>query len=364
MQDQDFREDPSYDEAAHIESGHEDTPIDSTEPYEPPRIPVGLPHVVQFVEGSLWHMPRTVRDVGEKMSRYADRYGHLSIAIPFLCEITGLGSKNTVEHAIHVMESMRVLKKHPNKGGKDRKSNSYTFLGEDREWHPLPAERRGTDPWIALSKSRRENEELRAELEAMKARMALLTNGHSEVTDGEEPDAAASYESAESAGAHEAIGHSTVTDGERPVASRTGARSYENGDSKGSTGESGAIGHSEVTDGNDGPDYLARRARVQPLVMEFREHFSRSFTRGTDRAVHYFSETAEREQELLAQVETLRADREAAATASNAPPEAEEPPPSGRRVVESCPDCGTPFPTIDGAEYCPECTDRHKRGGG
>ena len=370
MQDHDpqFREDPYSGAAGSTENGHADIPLDSTEPYEPPRIPVGLPHVVQFVEGSLWHLPATIQNVGTKMSRYSDRHGQVSIAVPFLCEISGLGSKNTAEHAIHVMESLGVLKKHPGKGGNDRRSNSYTFLGAEREWRPLPAERRGTDPWIALSRSRRAYEDLRAEYENLRAenedlnaRLALLANGHAEVTDGQESTGADSYESAESDRTRGPIGHSAVTDGEGSTAPEIASHSYEIQDSNDSAEESGAIGHSKVTDGSGGREYLARHQRVEQLVLEHRDHYHRSFRGGIPSAVHYFSETPDREQELLLQTDTLRADREAEASRAG-PPAGPAETPSGRRGVEYCPDCGNPYTTHHGAEYCPECTDRRNRG--
>ena len=364
MQSQDFREDPSSAEGVLSEDGHDDTLVESTRPFEPPRIPVGLPHVVQFVEGSLYHLPQTIQNVGSKMSRYADKDGVASIALPFLCEVAGLGSKNTAEHCIHVMASMGVLEKHPGKGGKDRKSNSYTFLGAGRDWRPLPAERRGTDPWIALSQSRRENETLRAELEEIKAQMALLTNGHSPVTDGEGPSATNSYESEDSSGNGGANGHSGVTDGQEANTPETASHSYETPDVDISPGESGAIGHSKVTDGLvDGHAYLARRARVEKLVLDHQNHYRRSFRGGVPSAVHYFSQTPETEQELLLQVDTLTADQAAEASAES-PPQDPEQTPSVRRGVEYCPDCGNPYTTHDGAEYCPECTEHRNRGGG
>ena len=333
MQIPDFSEDPSSVVAVLSENGHDDTSVDSTEPYVPPRIPLGLPHVVHFVEASLWHMPQTIRTVGERMSRYADKDGVVSISLPFLCEIAGLGSKNTAEHAITVMASMGVLAKHPGKGGKDRKSNRYTFLGEERNWRHLPAERRGTDPWIALSKSRRENEALRAENKALKAKMALLTTGHSAVTNGE---------------------GSTEPDG------------YE---SEGSPGTDEAIGHSAVTDGSDeGQQYLARRGRVEALVMEHRGYYDRRFRGGVLSAVHHFSLNSENEDDLLRQVNVLRAGQEpgpsgagAAQEAGRAPPREETLTESGRREVEYCPDCGSPYTTFNGEERCPDCTGRRRR---
>ena len=56
----------------------------------------------------------------------------------------------------------------------------------ERNWKPLPTERPGTDPWIALAQARRENEELRAEIARLKNGGAI---GHSGVTDGEGAEA-------------------------------------------------------------------------------------------------------------------------------------------------------------------------------
>ena len=368
MQIPDFSEDPSSAEAILSENGQDDTSVDSTEPYVPPRIPLGLPHVVHFVEASLWHMPQTIRTVGERMSRYADKDGVVSISLPFLCEIAGLGSKNTAEHAIKVMASMGVLAKHPGKGGKDRKSNTYTFLGEERNWRHLPAERRGTDPWIALSKSRRENEALRAENKALKAQMALLTIGHSAVTDGEgstEPDG---YESEGSPRTDEAIRHSGVPDGLGAPTQETASHSYENENSGSSLGEYGAISHSKVTDGPDtGQEYLSRRARVEALAMAHRGYYDRSFDRrGVLGAIEFFSRSAGNEQELLRQAAILDAGQDPARTSGEAPPPAQGPAPpvnreTGRREVEFCPDCSSPYTTFNGEVRCPGCTGRRRR---
>ena len=179
-------QDPSADSPAPYGNGTAGTTVAATEPYVHPTIPLGLPHVVQFVEASLCHLPMSVRFVGDRMSRYANAKGVVSMAVPFICQITGLGSKNTAEHHIRLMESMGVLEKRPGKGGKDRKSNTYIFLGQQRNWRPLPTERPGTDPWIALAQARRENEELRAEIARLKSDWAI---GHSGVTDGEEAEA-------------------------------------------------------------------------------------------------------------------------------------------------------------------------------
>ena len=441
MQDRSTYPDPSSDAPAAYGNSATATPAASAEPYVHPTIPLGLPHVVNFVEASMHHLPMSVRFVGDRMSRYANAQGVVSMAVPFICQITGLGSKNTAEHHIRLMESLGVLEKRPGKGGKDRKSNTYVFLGEQRKWKPLPTERPGTDPWIALAQARRENEELRAEIARLKnggaVSHSIVTDGHGAeapdptphsyentgigasieddgaighygVTDGQEAETpeptSRSYENPDSSASTEddgAIGHSEVTDGQEDEAPSPSSRSYENPDSNASTEDDGAISHSRVTDGpaetlpqeeshsreapdsepsptpreatghsevtgepDEGQQYLARRARVEKLVMEFRDHYARSFRGGVPSAVHHFSLSPNNEQDLLMQVETLRADREATASRPNAPPETEDPAPSGRSGVGSCPDCDRPFTTHDGAEYCPDCTDRQRRGGG
>ena len=421
------------------------TPVDTTEPYVHPTIPLGLPHVVQFVEASIHHLPMSVRFVGDRMSRYANATGVVSMAIPFICQITGLGSKNTAEHHIRLMESMGILEKKPGKGGKDRKSNTYIFLGEQRNWKPLPTERPGTDPWIALAQARRENEELRAEIAWLKNGGAI---GHSGVTDGEEAKAtqptSRSYETADysaSTDPHGAIGHSGVTDGEEAEATQPTYHSYETADYSASTDPHGAISHSGVTDGeeaeapsptyhsyetadysastdphgaishsgvtdgsgqtpphesshsqeapdsepssatreatghsavtngsDEGQEYLARRARVEVLVMEQQSYYDRSFRGGVLSAIHHFSLNSENEGELLRQVTVLRAGQKPGSSRAGAARGADRPPPreeplteSGRREVEYCPDCTSPYTTFNGEERCPDCTDLRRR---
>ena len=386
-------------------NGVADTPLAATEPYVHPTIPLGLPHVVQFVEASIHHLPMSVRFVGDRMSRYANATGVVSMAIPFICQITGLGSKNTAEHHIRLMESMGILEKKPRKGGKDRKSNTYIFLGEQRNWKPLPTERPGTDPWIALAQARRENEELRAEIAWLKNGGAI---GHSGVTDGEEAKAtqptSRSYETADysaSTDPHGAIGHSGVTDGEEAEATQPTYHSYETADYSASTDPHGAISHSGVTDGeeaeapsptyhsyetadysastdphgaishsgvtdgsgqtpphesshsqeapdsepssatreatghsavtngsDEGQEYLARRARVEVLVMEQQSYYDRSFRGGVLSAIHHFSLNSENEGELLRQVTVLRAGQKPGSSRAGAARGADRPPPA------------------------------------
>ena len=324
---------PSADSPDGHDNGAVATPVETTEPYVHPTIPLGLPHVVQFVEASMHHLPMSVRFVGDRMSRYANANGVVSIAIPFICQITGLGSKNTAEHHIRLMESMGVLEKRPGKGGKDRKSNTYVFLGEQRNWKPLPTERPGTDPWIALAQARRENEELRAVIARLMNGGAI---GHSGVTDGEGAEAPEpafhSYEMSDfstSTEPHGAIGHSEVTDGSEETTPSATPPGHEAPDSESTTHN--PIGHSAVTGGSDdGQEYLPRRARVEALVKEHRSYYDRSFRGGILSAVHHFSLNSENEQELLRQVSVLRAGQEPSPSGASAAQEPERPtPPRG-----------------------------------
>ena len=407
MQGHDAYPDPSAGSSVAYDNGVVNTPVAASEPYVHPTIPLGLPHVVQFVEASMHHLPMSVRFVGDRMSRYANAQGVVSMAVPFICQITGLGSKNTAEHHIRLMVAMGVLEKRPGKGGKDRKSNTYVFLGEQRNWKPMPTERPGTDPWIALALAHREIEELRAEIARLKNGGAV---SHSGVTDGYRAEAhdpaPRSYGNpgiGASTEGHGAIGHSGVTDGQEAELPESTSHSYENPDSSTHTGDHGAIGHSRVTDGSaksmpkepprsheapdpepwptpqkatghsevtgepdEGQQYLARRARVEALVTEHRGYYDRSFRGGVLSAIEYFSRSAENEAELNRQAGILRAGRDPSAQDAGPPKGNEGPPPrvnpeTGRREVEFCPDCNSPYTTFNGEERCPDCTDRRRR---
>ena len=407
MQDHNAHPDPSADSPVAYDNGVVNTPVAASEPYVHPTIPLGLPHVVQFVEASMHHLPMSVRFLGDRMSRYANAQGVVSMAVPFICQITGLGSKNTAEHHIRLMVALGVLEKRPGKGGHNRRSNTYIFLGEQRNWKPLPTERPGTDPWIALAQARRENEELRAEIARLKNGGAV---SHSGVTDGQEAEApeptSHSYGNpgiGASAEAHGAIGHSGVTDGQEAEAPEPTSHSYETPDFSTSTEAHGAIGHSGVTDGSaesmpkepprsheapdpepwptpqeatghsevtgepdEGQQYLSRRARVEALVLEHRPYYDRSFRGGVLTAIEYFSRSAENEAELNRQAGVLRAGRDPSAQDAGPPKgnEGQSPrvnPETGRREVEFCPDCNSPYTTFNGEERCPDCTDRRRR---
>ena len=334
----------------------------------------------------------------------------------------------------------------------DRKSNTYVFQGADRNWKPLPTERPGTDPWVALARSRRENEALRGEIEELQAELARLMNGatiahpgvtdgggvphpeqsshsyetadpggspgesgpiaHSELSNGPETapsqDASHSYETADPGGspgesgaiAHSelsngpetappqeashsyetsdlggspgesgAIAHSELSNGPETAPPQETSHSYETADPGGSPGESGAIAHSELSNGPDtGQEYLSRRGRVEALVMEHRGYYDRRFRGGVLSAVHHFSLNSENEDDLLRQVNVLRAGQEPSPSGAGAAQDPERAPPregplteSGRREVEYCPDCGSPYTTFNGEERCPDCTGLRRR---
>ena len=452
MQSHNAYPDPSYSSPAAYNNGAAATLAGSAEPYIHPTIPLGLPHVVQFVEASIHHLPMSVRFVGDRLSRYANAKGEVSMAASFLCRITGLGSRNTADHHLRLIESLGVLEKKPGQGGKDRKSNTYVFQGEDRNWKPLPTERPGTDPWVALARSRRENEALRGEIEELQAELARLMNGatiahpgvtdgggvphpeqsshsyetagpggspgesgaiaHSELSNGPDTippqDASHSYETAgpvrsseesgpiahselsndpetippqdashsyETAGPVRSseesgpIAHSELSNGPETIPPQDASHSYENADPRGSLGKSGPFAHSELSNGADtGQEYLSRRGRVEALVMEHRGYYDRRFRGGVLSAVHHFSLNSENEDDLLRQVNVLRAGQEPGPSGAGAAQGAERPPPreeplteSGRREVEYCPDCGSPYTTFNGEERCPDCTGLRRR---
>ena len=297
--------------------------------------------MVRYATLSSMDLPLEVRFLIIMIARFANVHGVASVANSTLGEICRIGSHHTVERWISLASDVGILRKEPGKGGKDRKSNSYTFLGEDRGWAPLPVGQPDTNPIVALAQARRVIEELQAkaarvdELEAdidlLRAELALLTNGHtnghSGVPNGEdEPPAGPpsdSYETADSRSsqdAREPISHSGVTNGIPGEPPAEASHSHEDPDSDNSSGTYGAISHSEVTNGSsdnppaeashsyktadsgttqeahgaighsgvtngpaaeldEGQEYLARRARVEELVMAHGAYYRRSFSR-------------------------------------------------------------------------------------
>ena len=350
------------------------------EPYKPPRVPHGLPHVVRFATES-GDIPWDVRSMIILLSRYADHKGQASVAVSTLCEIARIGSKNTVERWINLASGVGILRKEPGRGGNDRKSNTYVFLGDERSWEPLPMGKPGINPLIELAQARRQNEELQSRVTELEAALALLRNGgtvtHPSVPNGDEegppPSVAQSYTTGDSGGLQEndgAIGHPEVTNWERETPLEEAFHSYETTVSEGPPGSTAAIGHSEVTNGpNEGQEYLARRDRVESLVMSHRTYYEKSFhRRGVLGAIEYFARSDENEKELVRQVGILDAGKDPARAGDEAPQQREgtsarEEPltEAGRREVEYCPDCSSPYTTFNGADRCPDCTGRRRR---
>ena len=194
-----------------------------------------------------------------------------------------------------------------------------------------------------------------------------MTNGSAE---NPPEEASRSYETPDSGSSqetHGAIGHSRVTNGSAENPPEEASHSYETPDSGSSQGTHGAIGHSEVTNGPDeGQEYLSRRARVQDLVMNHRDYYTRSFNRGgLPSAVEYFSRSPGHEQELMEQVALLEAGGNPRQTGTGPPPEpgaqSQSPTDSDRYAVGQCPDCSRPFATHGGATHCTDCTERRRR---
>ena len=383
----------------------ESSPAQRKTSYVPPVIPMGLSHVVQYVTGSLLHMPGSLQLMADRMSRYANADGEVSIALEFLCRISDLGSKNTAKGYIDKLTAMDMLETVHGQGGNERRSNTYRFLGARRNWQPLPGEEPGTDPWLTLLEVRLENEELRNQVRELTTRVQLLTNGgtddHPEVTNGDGPPNPDGYETPSSQGNAGAIGQSKVTNGDPLATPEKASHSYENADSdryseegtsighpevtngpaenppreashsyeitdSGSPqGDHGAIGHTEATNGStEGQQYLARRARVEEVVLQHRAYFQRSFSRrGVLGAIEFFSRSDENEQDLLRQVRILDAGEEPGQTDTGPPAQAETTQDADRYAVGECPDCGKPFATYGGAEFCMDCTERRRRKG-
>ena len=125
--------------------GNAGTAVSTLEPYIPPNVPHGLPHVVRYATLSSMDLPLEVRFLIIMIARFADVHGVASVANSTLCEICRIGSHHTVERWISLAADVGILRKEP---GKDRKSNSHTFLGADRSWAPLPVGQPDTNPIV------------------------------------------------------------------------------------------------------------------------------------------------------------------------------------------------------------------------
>ena len=121
------------------------TSVSVLEPYTPPNVPHGLPHVVRYATLSSMDLPLEVRFLIIMIARFADVHGVASVANSTLGEICRIGSHHTVERWISLAADVGILREEP---GKDRKSNSHTFLGADRSWAPLPVGQPDTNPIV------------------------------------------------------------------------------------------------------------------------------------------------------------------------------------------------------------------------
>ena len=224
---------PSF--ASTAQSGGEaGTAISVLEPYTPPNVPHGLQHVVQFATLSSMDLPLEVRFLILMIARFANVHGVASVANSTLCEICQIESHHTVERWISLAANAGILRKQPEKGGKDRKSTSYTLLGAARNWVPLPAGRPGANPMDAQTHASPVIELLQAKaapvdgLEAntalLRGELALLRNGHTNsyygVTNGgDEPSTGPpgdSYETADPRSfqeVHGAVGQPGIPNG-------------------------------------------------------------------------------------------------------------------------------------------------------
>ena len=91
--------------------GNAGTSVSALEPYIPPNVPHGLPHVVRFATLSSMDLPLEVRFLIIMLARFANVDGVTSIAVSTLCEICRIGSKNTVERWIGLAADMGILRK-------------------------------------------------------------------------------------------------------------------------------------------------------------------------------------------------------------------------------------------------------------
>ena len=138
--------------------GGASTAVSALEPYVPTNVPHGLPHVVRFATLSIMDLTLEVRFMIIMNARFADVHGVASVANSTLGEVCQIGAHHSVERWISLAADVGIMRKEPGKGGKDRKSNSYTFLGADRSWAPLPVGQPDINPIVAMAQARRISE--------------------------------------------------------------------------------------------------------------------------------------------------------------------------------------------------------------
>ena len=120
--------------ASTAQSDHTDsTAVSALEPYVPPNVPHGLPHVVRYATLSSMDLPLEVRFLIIMIARFANVHGVASVANSTLGEICRIGSHHTVERWISLASDVGILRKEPGKGGKDRKEQQLHVPGRGQE---------------------------------------------------------------------------------------------------------------------------------------------------------------------------------------------------------------------------------------
>ena len=123
-------------------------------------IPLGLPHVVQFVEASLCHLPMSVRFVGGQTEPLRQREGR-GLDGGFLpLPDHRAGQQKHRRPSSQLIESLGRPGEETRAGRKDRKSNTMSFWARpatgkpspQRDWHrplgcpgPVPQRERSTE---------------------------------------------------------------------------------------------------------------------------------------------------------------------------------------------------------------------------
>ena len=253
--------------------GEPDYSFDDPGDYTPPQVPVGHYDVIRFARESGTLPSFSIRSLAVLIAHYAKFHGdqekHQYVAeVPtsVLCELTGKGSPNTIRAWTKLIEGVGIFKIYTQKGGNDRVATRYVFLGDERNWEPLPMEHANTDPYVSIARLRRREEDYKQRILELEELAQYRANGHSKVTNG------------------------AVTDGESPVA--TGAEapspSYEEASESptpkreplGANNE--AIGHLKVTDGEEEESEQQAHRRIYQEVAEMRRQKPAIFAKVKD----------------------------------------------------------------------------------
>ena len=96
---QDRSDYPTVDDSSFPSTAQSDnsagTAVSALEPYTPPNVPHGLPHVVRYAALSRIDLPLEVRFMIIMIAQFADVHGVASVAISTPCDICRVGSHHT-----------------------------------------------------------------------------------------------------------------------------------------------------------------------------------------------------------------------------------------------------------------------------